>query len=85
MFLKPDYNLKDIYEIDFKELKAKGIKAILFDFDGGCDLLCNCLHKMPPVSYYNCNIIIAFILSGGKLYPESSKVSVLFTCKVSET
>lgn len=33
MFLKPDYNLKDIYEIDFKELKSKGIKAILFDLD----------------------------------------------------
>ena len=33
MFLKPDYNLKDIYEIDFNELKAKGIKALLFDLD----------------------------------------------------
>lgn len=33
MFLKPDYNLKDIYEIDFKELKSKGIKAVLFDLD----------------------------------------------------
>lgn len=33
MFLKPDYNLKNIYEIDFKELKSKGIKAILFDLD----------------------------------------------------
>ena len=33
MFLKPDYNLKDIYEINFEELKAKGIKALLFDLD----------------------------------------------------
>ena len=33
MFLKPDYNLKDIYDIDFAELKRKGIKAILFDLD----------------------------------------------------
>ena len=33
MFLKPDYNLKNIYEIDFKDLKSKGIKAILFDLD----------------------------------------------------
>ncbi len=33
MFLKPDYNLKDIYEIDFEELKSKGIKALLFDLD----------------------------------------------------
>ncbi len=33
MFLAPDYNLKDIYEIDFAELKSKGIKALLFDLD----------------------------------------------------
>lgn len=33
MFLKPDYNLKNIYEIDFKELKAQGIKCIMFDLD----------------------------------------------------
>ena len=33
MFLVPDYNLKDIYEIDFEELKSKGIKALLFDLD----------------------------------------------------
>ncbi len=33
MFLAPDYNLKNIYEIDFEELKSKGIKAILFDLD----------------------------------------------------
>ena len=33
MFLKPDYNLKDIYEINFEELKSKGIKALLFDLD----------------------------------------------------
>ncbi len=33
MFLVPDYNLKNIYEIDFEDLKAKGIKAVLFDLD----------------------------------------------------
>ncbi len=33
MFLKPDYNLKNIYEIDFQELKNKGIKCIMFDLD----------------------------------------------------
>lgn len=33
MFLKPDYNLKSIYEIDLEELKLKGIKALLFDLD----------------------------------------------------
>ncbi len=33
MFLKPDYNLKNIYEIDFVELKEKGIQCIMFDLD----------------------------------------------------
>lgn len=33
MFLKPDYNLKSIYEINLEELKNKGIKAVLFDLD----------------------------------------------------
>lgn len=33
MLLKPDYNLKDIYEIDLELLKAQGIKAIFFDLD----------------------------------------------------
>ena len=33
MFIKPDYNLKSIYEINLEELKSQGIKAILFDLD----------------------------------------------------
>ena len=33
MFLKPDYNLKSIYDINLEELKQKGITAILFDLD----------------------------------------------------
>lgn len=33
MLLKPDFNLKNIYEIDLELLKNQGIKAILFDLD----------------------------------------------------
>ena len=33
MFLKPDYNLESIYDIDLEELKNSGIKALLFDLD----------------------------------------------------
>ena len=33
MFLKPDYDLQSIYDIDLEELKANGIKSILFDLD----------------------------------------------------
>ena len=33
MFLKPDYNLKSLYEIDLDELKSQGVTAMLFDLD----------------------------------------------------
>lgn len=33
MFLKPDFNLKNIYEIDLELLKNQGIKAVFFDLD----------------------------------------------------
>lgn len=33
MFLKPDYNLKSIYDIDLDELKNQGVKGMLFDLD----------------------------------------------------
>ena len=33
MFIKPDYNLKSIYDIDLEDLKRQGITAMLFDLD----------------------------------------------------
>ena len=33
MFMKPDYNLKNIYEIDFDDLKSQGVKCIMLDLD----------------------------------------------------
>ena len=33
MFIKPDYNLKNVYEINLDELKAQGIKCLMFDLD----------------------------------------------------
>lgn len=33
MFLKPDYDLKNIFEIDLESLKSQGIKTLLFDLD----------------------------------------------------
>lgn len=33
MFVKPDYNLKRIYDIDLADLKSQGIKGMLFDLD----------------------------------------------------
>lgn len=33
MFLKPDFNLESIYEIDIVELKKRNIRALFFDLD----------------------------------------------------
>lgn len=33
MFIKPDYNLNNVYEINFEELKQQGIKCLMFDLD----------------------------------------------------
>lgn len=33
MFLKPDYNIENIYAIDLDALKKRGIKNLLFDLD----------------------------------------------------
>ena len=33
MFVKPDYNLKRIYDIDLEDLRNQGIKGMLFDLD----------------------------------------------------
>lgn len=33
MFIKPDFNLESIYDIDIAELKRRGIKVLFFDLD----------------------------------------------------
>jgi len=33
MILKPDYNVKNVFDIPLEDLKSKGIKAILLDLD----------------------------------------------------
>lgn len=33
MILKPDYNVKTVYEVNYDELKNKGVKILIFDLD----------------------------------------------------
>ena len=33
MFLKPDYNIESIYDIDIVDLKKRGVRALFFDLD----------------------------------------------------
>ena len=33
MILKPDYNVKNVFEVNFDKLKESGIKVLIFDLD----------------------------------------------------
>lgn len=33
MILKPDYNVKNVFEVNFDKLKERGIKVLIFDLD----------------------------------------------------
>lgn len=53
MFLKPDYNLKNIYEINFNELKQQGIKCIMFDLDSTVMLSKSASFTQETVEWFN--------------------------------
>ena len=33
MLLKPDYNLENVYKINFEDLRQQGVKCLMFDLD----------------------------------------------------
>ena len=53
MFIKPDYNLKNIYEIDFNELKNQGIKCIMFDLDSTVMLSKSATFNPETIEWFN--------------------------------
>lgn len=53
MFIKPDYNLKNIYDIDFNELKSQGIKCIMFDLDSTVMLSKSATFTPQTVEWFN--------------------------------
>ena len=53
MFIKPDYNLKNIYEIDFEELKQQGIKCIMFDLDSTIMLSKSASFTPKTIEWFN--------------------------------
>ena len=53
MFIKPDYNLKNIYEIDFEELKKQGIECIMFDLDSTVMLSKSAEFTPKTVEWFN--------------------------------
>ena len=53
MFIKPDYNLKNIYEIDFSELKSRGIKCIMLDLDSTVMISKSAAFLPETISWFN--------------------------------
>lgn len=49
--LKPDYNLKNIYEIDLEDLKTRGIKLIMFDLDSTIMVSKSCKYLPKTVEW----------------------------------
>ena len=63
MFIKPDYNLKNIYEINFEELKQQGIKCIMFDLDSTVMLSKSASFLPETVEWFN-SFILNWRLAG---------------------
>ena len=53
MFIKPDFNLKNIYEINFELLKQQGIKCIMFDLDSTIMLSKSASFTPETIKWFN--------------------------------
>ena len=84
MFLKPDYNLDSIYDIDFVELKRQGIKCVMFDLDSTVMVSKSATFLPETIAWFNTFIKdfeVAIISNNpNKNYIES--VSKIAPCKV---
>ena len=84
MFLKPDYNLKNVYEIDFEELKHNGIKCIMFDLDSTVMVSKSATFLPETLEWFNSfldNFEVA-IISNNKNEEYIKNASKLAPCKV---
>ena len=84
MFLKPDYNLKNIYEIDFEELKQNGIKCLMFDLDSTVMVSKSSNFLPETVEWFNSFIkdFEVAIISNNKNQAYISAASKLAPCRV---
>lgn len=84
MFLKPDYNLKNIYEIDTENLKMQGIKCLMFDLDSTVMISKSCNFTPETLEWLNSvmnNFEVAIISNNTKSeYIEAA--GKLAPCKV---
>lgn len=84
MFIKPDYNLKNIYEIDFNELKNQGIKCIMFDLDSTVMLSKSATFTPETVEWFNTfiNDFEVAIISNNPRKDYIENASKLAPCRV---
>ena len=84
MFLKPNYNLKNIYEIDFNELKKTGIKCIMFDLDSALMISKSGKFLQETLEWFKTfqNNFEVAIISNNKNEDYITQVSNLAPCKV---
>lgn len=84
MFIKPDYNLNNVYEIDFNELKQKGIKCIMFDLDSTVMMSKSAVFLPETINWFNTFIkdFEVAILSNNKNKNYIENASKLAPCKV---
>lgn len=84
MFLKPDYNLKNVYEIDFEELKKQGIKCLMFDLDSTVMVSKSANFLPETIEWFNTflNDFEVAIISNNKNEEYILKASNIAPCKV---
>lgn len=84
MLLKPDYNLKNIYEIDFAKLKKQGIKCMMFDLDSTVMVSKSSNFLPETVEWFNSFIkdFEVAIISNNKSKEYIANASKLAPCKV---
>ena len=84
MFLKPDYNLKNIYEIDFSKLKAEGIRCIMFDLDSTVMVSKSANFLPDTVEWFNTFVkdFEVAIISNNKSCEYIENASKLAPCRV---
>jgi HAD superfamily phosphatase (TIGR01668 family) len=84
MFLKPDYNLKNVYEINFEELKQQGIKCLMFDLDSTVMVSKSSQFLPETVEWFNTfmNNFEVAIISNNKNDEYISNASKLAPCRV---
>jgi HAD superfamily phosphatase (TIGR01668 family) len=84
MFLKPDYNLKNVYDINFEELKKQGITSLMFDLDSTVMVSKSASFLPETIDWFNTfiNDFDVAIISNNKNDSYIANASQLAPCRV---